>query len=194
MTNVDVSDMLLTTEGFEIFCKTPKDKLQYMHHLVAGKKIQLGYLCIDDNWFDENEDLDDWVGMEDEYDGCQPIYWCEEREAWIHDFSEEVWTNEEYELWKEDVMYNAQDFFAVISEEDMDLHEYAVKCGIDSNEYPKDCWGIETNEYKVSSEGSKPPIHWKGRVPAFNTSGEYICHLWIEPSVRNEAAGGPVVE
>lgn len=193
MTNIE-SDMIQTSEGFEIFCKTPKDKIEDMHHLFSGKKIHLAYLCVGEDWFDENENLDDWIGNEDDYDGCQPIYWCEEREAWIHDMNEEVWTDEEYELWKENAMYNAQDFFAVISEEDIDLNEYAVKCGIDSNEYSKDCRGIKTNEYKISSEGSKPPIHWKGRVPAYNTEGQYICHLAIDPSIKNEAAGSTVVE
>ena len=188
MTNVEIKEMIKSRAGFDLFCNTPK-------HLLEGKNIQLAYLCVDEDWFDDNENLDNWIGCEEDYDGCQPIEWDASRGVWVHDFSEEVWTKEDFELWKEEARYNAQDFFAVISEEDIDVMDFAVKHEICNMNVAIDCWGIETNEYGLTTDvGSKPAIHSKGRVPAFNTSGEYVCHLVIDPSVKNEAAGGPVVE
>jgi len=160
----DINEMIKTENGFEIFCNAPL-------HVVEGKSVALVTIWPNRAWLEEYNDLENWEGDEDSYDGCLPVYWDDDNEVWMNDDTGEQWNDDDAASFLDNTWFNSHGTFAIATDKDVDFLKFASDHGISNKRVTFEYSCQHTQNYTWTSGDG---------VPLYDDQGDVMC--WINPA------------
>ena len=136
--------------------------------MLQGKSIACVTIWPSQDWLEEYNDLDNWEGDEDSYDGCLPVYWDDDNEVWMNDDTGAQWNDDDAAPFLEDAWLNSHGTFAIATDKDIDFLGFASDHGISNKRV--------TFEYSCQHTQNYTWTTCDG-IPLYNVEGDLMCHI-----------------